>query len=333
MSKPPTTSKPLDRLTDGRLLGRRDALGMALSAVPLGLALAAGASRSANSTAFDVVEVAPGIFVHPGVHELSTPDNLGAIANVGFIVGEAAVAVIDTGGCALAGGRLHAAIQEVTDRPVRYVVASHVHPDHLMGHAAFAAEQPTFVGHAKLAAALAARGPFYLEKLREAFGPLAEGTELVAPTLLVEERLVLDLGGRKLELIAHPTAHTNNDLSVLDSATGTLWLADLLFMARCPVIDGSLLGWLAVLEQLRNREFARVVPGHGPVSALWPAALDPQLAYLTRLRDEIRAVLAAGGTLEQAVATVGQEERSKWLLFDEYHARNVTAAFAELEWE
>jgi hypothetical protein len=69
------------------------------------------------------------------------------------------------------------------------------------------------------------------------------------------------------------------------------------------------------------------------VSALWPAALEPQLAYLTRLRDEIRAVLAAGGTLEQAVATVGQEERSKWLLFDEYHARYVTAAFAELEWE
>jgi quinoprotein relay system zinc metallohydrolase 2 len=325
--KPPAAS------TGVRLLGRREALGLAFGALPLGVGLAAGAPRMALATAFEVVEVAPGIFVHPGVHELATPDNLGAIANVGFIVGEEAVAVIDTGGCALAGGQLRTAIQEVTELPIRYVVASHVHPDHLMGHAAFAPEQPTFVGHAKLPAALAARGPFYLENLRESFGPLAEGTELIAPTLLVEDRLELELGGRRLELVAHPTAHTDNDLSVLDPATGTLWLADLLFMERCPVIDGSLLGWLAVLEALRPREVARVVPGHGPVSAPWPAALEPQLAYLTRLRDEIRAVLAAGGTLEQAVATVGQEERSEWLLFDDYHARNVTAAFAELEWE
>jgi quinoprotein relay system zinc metallohydrolase 2 len=330
---PRAKPEPPARSPRVRALGRRDALGLALGAVPLGVGLVAGAPERARATSFEVVEVAPGIFVHPGVHELATPDNLGAIANVGFIVGEAAVAVIDTGGCALAGGRLRAAIQEVTELPIRYVVASHVHPDHLLGHAAFAPEAPAFVGHARLPAALAARGPYYLEQLRESFGPLAEGTELIAPTLLVEDRLSLDLGGRELELVAHPTAHTDQDLSVLDEATGTLWLADLLFMERCPVIDGSLLGWLALLEALRAREVARVVPGHGPASAPWPAALEPQLAYLTRLRDEIRAVIAAGGTLEQAVATVGREERSEWLLFDEYHARNVTAAFAELEWE
>ncbi len=249
------------------------------------------------------------------------------------MIGEGAVAVVDSGGCARAGERLRQAIRRVTDRPIRYVIASHVHPDHLFGHAAFAADRPAFVGHAKLPAALADRGAYYLDRLRQDLGSVALGTRVVAPTLLVEDRLELELGGRSLVVGAQPTAHTDNDLTVLDAATGTLWLADLLFMERVPVIDGSLLGWLKVLAALRLETAARVVPGHGPVSAPWPDAARPLERYLGRLRDETRALLAAGGTLEQAVATVGQAEHDRWRLFDVYHRRNVTAAFTELEWE
>ena len=88
----------------------------------------------------------------------------------------------------------------MTDRPIRYVIASHVHPDHLFGHAAFAEDRPSFVGHAKLPAALAARGAYYLDNLRRDLGPVAAGTSVVLPTLLVEDRLELELGGRRLVL-------------------------------------------------------------------------------------------------------------------------------------
>ncbi|HLT01391.1 MAG TPA: quinoprotein relay system zinc metallohydrolase 2 [Geminicoccaceae bacterium] len=313
-------------------LSRREAL--ALGAGGLLAASGLGTQRSAAAaTPLSVSEIAPGVFVHRGVHERATPENLGAIANVGFVVGDEAVAVIDSGGCARAGARLHAAIRRITDLPVRYVIASHVHPDHLFGHAAFAPEAPVFVGHAKLPAALAMRGAYYLDDLRASFGPLAEGTEVVAPTMVVRDRAELDLGGRTLALVAHPTAHTDNDLSVFDEATGTLWLADLLFMERLPVIDGSLLGWLDVLETVRAWPAERVVPGHGPASAPWPDAAAAQVRYLERLRDEIRAVIAQAGTIEEAVATVGAAERGSWRLFELDHPRNVTAAFAELEWE
>ncbi len=280
-----------------------------------------------------VTEIAAGVFVHRGVHELASAGNQGGIANVGFVVGADAVAVIDSGGCARAGERLRRAIRRVTDRPIRYVIASHVHPDHLFGHAAFTPDQPAFVGHARLPAALADRGAYYLDHLRQDLGPVAEGTRVVSPTLLVADRLELELGARRLVLEAAPTAHTDDDLTVRDVASGTLWLADLVFLERVPVIDGSLLGWLAVLAALRARTAARVVPGHGPVSAPWPDAARPLERYLSRLRDQTRDVLATGGTLEQAVATVGQAERDQWRLFDFYHPRNVTAAFTELEWE
>ena len=314
-----------------RLLTRREALALA-SGCLLG-ATGLARSRPAAATPLPVVEIAPGVFVHEGVHELATPENLGGIANVGFVLGNEAVAVIDTGGCARAGARLHASIRQITDLPIRYVIASHVHPDHLFGHAAFAPEAPAFVGHAKLPAALAMRGDYYLDDLRETLGAAAGGTEVLAPTMVVEDRAELDLGGRTLTLVAHPTAHTDNDLSVFDDTTGTLWLADLLFMDRIPVIDGSLLGWLEVLETVRGWPAERVVPGHGPTSAPWPAAAADQVRYLERLRDEIRDLIATGGTIEKAVARVGNAERASWRLFEFYHPRNVTAAFAELEWE
>jgi quinoprotein relay system zinc metallohydrolase 2 len=312
-------------------LTRRAALVAAAGGALAGIGLTP--RRAATEGPLAVTEIAPGVFVHQGVHELASAENQGAIANVGFIVGADAVAVIDSGGCLRAGARLRQTIRQVTRRPIRYVIASHVHPDHLFGHAAFAEDRPAFVGHAKLPAALAARAAYYLDTLRQDLGPLAECTRAVPPTLLVEDRLELDLGGRRLVLEAEPTAHTDNDLVALDAATGTLWLADLLFVERVPVLDGSLLGWLNVLAALRARRPARVVPGHGPVSAAWPEAARPLERYLVRLRDDTRAVLAAGGTLEQAVTTVGQAERDRWRLFDFYHPRNVTAAFTELEWE
>jgi hypothetical protein len=77
----------------------------------------------------------------------------------------------------------------------------------------------------------------------------------------------------------------------------------------------------------------RVVPGHGAVTTDWPAASAQQERYLQRLLLETRAAVRARKTLQEAVDTVGGDERGRWLLFEVFHRRNVTAAFAELEWE
>lgn len=280
-----------------------------------------------------VREVASGVYVHQGLHEEATAENHGGIANLSFVVGGRAVAVIDSGGSAWQGRRLREAVRRVTDLPIRYVINTHVHPDHIFGNAAFLADRPDFVGHAKLPRAVAARGAYYLKGLKQRLGAAGDGTEPVPPSLTVTDWLDLDLGGRVLQLTAHRTAHTDNDLSVYDSATRTLFAGDLLFMERVPVVDGSLKGWLEVMAELRARQARRVVPGHGPAAAPWPAALDAQERYLRILLEEIRGVIRAGGTMEQAVAGVATSERDAWLLFDDYNPRNVVTAFTELEWE
>jgi quinoprotein relay system zinc metallohydrolase 2 len=281
----------------------------------------------------DVREVASGIYVHEGAQEESSAVNEGAIANVGFIVGESAVMVIDTGGSARNGERLRAAVGAVTDRPIRYILFTHVHPDHILGAAAFKTDAPEFIGHAKLPGALAQRGSYYLRTSRRDLGEKADGNEIVSPTRVIEEREEIDLGNRVVAIRAHRTAHTDNDLSLLDRKTQTLWLGDLLFVDRVPVIDGSLVGWLRELAALEQIPAARAVPGHGPASVDWPLAAEPQKRYLEAVLVDTRTAIRAGVSIGDAAGRVATAERDRWLLFDDFHARNVTAAFKELEWE
>jgi quinoprotein relay system zinc metallohydrolase 2 len=249
-------------------------------------------------------------------------------------VGESSVAVIDAGGSRAVGEALYAAIRARTGLPIGWLVLTHMHPDHVFGASVFREAGSVVIGHANLAPALAARAESYGARLLREAGPLvAIGSEIVAPDRTVSGSLDLDLGGRSLALDAHPTAHTDNDLTALDRATGIWWMGDLVFDQHLPTIDGSALGWLAVLDDLEARPAARVIPGHGRTGLAWPDAAVPMRDYLEALVTETRAAIAQGESLGAAAETVGQDLRGDWALFDDFHARNVTAAYRELEWE
>lgn len=280
-----------------------------------------------------VTEVAPGIFVHTGRHEEFTADNAGGIANLAFVIGQRGVAVIDSGGSRVEGQALLEAIRARTALPIGYVINTHLHPDHVLGNAAFRDSGAVFVGHAKLSERLAEAEPYYLDNMRALLGPAFAGSEIVLPGQVVEDSTTIDLGDRVLEIRAWPTAHTNTDLTVLDRATATLFAGDLVFMERLPVVDGSLLGWLRVLDELERLPATRVVPGHGPASAPWPAAAAAERLYLEDLRAAVRDELRRNRTLEQAVDEVPMPQGQHWYLAAENHGRNVTASYTELEWE
>lgn len=287
----------------------------------------------ALADSFSLETVAPGVYVHRGEHKDLSGHYGGDICNLSFVVGSKGVAVIDTGGSPAVGAQLRKAIRKTTKLPILFVITTHVHPDHALGSAAFKQDKPVFVGHVKLAEAMALRKEAYLRNQAEWVGADAAGTEVIPPTLAIAGTHDLDLGGRTLHLTAHPVAHSPSDLSVQDSASNILWTGDLLFIERTPSVDGDIPSWLNVIEQLRSVSATRVVPGHGPVTANGGAALDDEKRYLMTLLTDVRAAIERGDSMEQTIATAAQSEKAKWLLFDITNRRNIARVFPMLEWE
>jgi len=289
-------------------------------------------AASQPSHPWTIDEVAPGIHIRRGLDEDVTASNDDAIANIGFIIGREAVAVTDSGGSLNDGRRLRESIRQATALPIRYVLMSHVHPDHVFGAGAFRADLPVYVGHAGLPHALSLRWDYYRTRTEAILGKDTVGAAVI-PTMLVRDRAQIDLGGRVVDLTAHGIAHTDSDLSAFDRKTGTLIAADLLFVRRVPSLDGSLKGWLKELQLLKSVAAKRAVPGHGPTSVDWPSGCRDLERYLQVLLRETRAAIAQGRDIDAAVKTVGLSERTRWALFDDYNGHNVIQAFKEVEWE
>lgn len=282
-----------------------------------------------------VQSVADGVHVHIGqiAQFEDSPD--GWIANLGFVVGQDSIAVIDAGASRRQGEALFAAIRRVSDKPISHLIVTHMHPDHAFGAEVFREAGATIVGHEGLADALQARGPAYLENLTQLYGAAAmAGTRIVLPDVAVADSLDIDLGGRVLTLKAVATAHSDNDLTVLDRATGTFFAGDLVFRGLTPIVDGSLPGWLDWMAV--PQAGGPVVPGHGPVAARWSEAVAAQRDFLTTLAEETRKAIRDGLPMSQAVPAIVealQPFAGNWASFPDSAARNATAAFKELEWE
>lgn len=315
---------PREDQTSPLRLSRRQALagGLCLCCLPtLGFA-----------ASLDIAEIAPCVFMRHGRDEDASAGNLDAIANIGFIVGNDSVMVTDSGGSRADGQWLRKVIKQKTQKPIRYVVLSHVHPDHAFGAGAFLEDKPTFIGHAKLPEALSDRGAYYRKGLADIIGESNVGP-VVMPTHTIAKDDQIDLGNRVITFHAHGPAHTTSDLSMVDHGSGLLLPADLLFVHRCPALDGSLTGWLKEIAVLKAMKIPKAVPGHGPMTVSFDAASADLVRYLTVLRDGVRAEIRNNGSIQHAINTVGQSEKQNWKLFDDYNARNVTEAYKELEWE
>ena len=290
-------------------------------------------TNSAHAEPLLMKEVAPGVYVHQGAHEELTEGYHGDIANIGFVVGENAVAVIDTGGSRQTGEKLREAIVKVTSLPIRFVINTHIHPDHVFGNAAFLGDKPEFIGHAKLADAMELRRDIYMKNNADVMGAAFAGSELIKPTKLVTDILEIDLGGRHLSLKAWPTAHTNTDLTVFDTGTNTLWTGDLLFIERTPAMDGDTRNWLTLIPKLKAIPAKLAIPGHGNASAEWQNAFDKEQHYFEILLADIRSNINKGISMEKTMDTAATSEKEKWLLFNSVNRRNINLLYPQLEWE
>lgn len=282
---------------------------------------------------FNITEVAQGNYLHKGIHVSLDDINHDDIANIGFIVGDKCIAVIDTGGSIDIGLQLLKKIKSISEKPICYVINTHVHFDHMLGNKAFVLENPEFVGHQRLAAEVERNREFFLEQFKNDLGPNPVPSSIVGPSILIDKSRQLDLGDRILTLMPFPVSHSHSDLIIIDNKTNTLWAGDLIFRERIPSLTGSLIGWVKVMEDLPRLEVTLVIPGHGNVAESMSIAIKQQREYLQRLLDETRQAIEDGQFVNEAAENIDKGNLSNLLLHDFQHPTNVSRAFTELEWE
>jgi quinoprotein relay system zinc metallohydrolase 2 len=277
----------------------------------------------------EFTEVADNIFMFEGEIDELFASRHGQVSNVVFIIGKQAVAVVDTGASVTQGTLIKQAIRNQTQLPIKYVINTHAHPDHIFGNQAFTADAAEFIAHSNYAQELATKSAYYQQRMQQAGFALSA---IVEPTRLLKATETIDLGDRPLRLIASARAHSNSDVMVYDAQTATLIAGDLVFVDHCPVIAGSLRGWQTLLAELQAMNFSLLIPGHGAAQQD-KAALTNMQRYFDLLSTAVSQAIDEQIDLNIASNTLLQSEAQHWRLFAEIHPRNVIAAYTELEWE
>ncbi len=263
--------------------------------------------------AVEPVAVAPGVWMVQGASALGTPANRNYISNAAFVVTPAGVVVIDALGSPALAEELIAAIGRITPQPIRHVIVTHYHADHIYGLQAFKALGAQITAHRD--------GQLYLNSdtaalrlaaSRDELAPWIDGnTRLVAADRWITEPLRFALGG--VEFMVQPVgpAHTAEDLVVFLPGQRILLAGDIVFRGRVPFVGQADSGrWIEALDRLLAFDARLIVPGHGPVSSLATADLQLTRDYLVYLRQSMAKAAQNLEPFDEAYA------RTDWSRFE-----------------
>ena len=262
--------------------------------------LSAAFLRTASSQSNLTQQVAPGVF-----WRMAEPDKR-IIANSGWVVFRDWVLVIDAnfpwGARAILDD-----LRRTTDKPIRYVFATHYHSDHTFGNSLFVDAGATVVGSEDCLAESREKNPEAWAKSD------ASGARLEHPQIAFRDRLVFDDGRRRVELIRLGPGHTRGDAVAYVTKERILFTGDL-----CVNRPGNFMGdrdadpenWLRALDAMALMDVGIVIPGHGAQGT--SHALRGQRAYLAAIIDGIQAGLARGASAEQLQSQINLAAHNPW---------------------
>lgn len=231
-------------------------------------------------------------------------DNLYALegegGRIGVHVGPDGVFMVDSQFAPLTE-KIVAAIRQISDGRIRFLVNTHVHPDHSGGNENFGKMGVTIIGRPQLRSRLAEPVPATASNAGRPASPPA-----VLPVVTFDQGMTLHMNGEEIELFALPQAHTDGDTGVHFRALDVIMTGDVFRSFGYPNIDrangGTLKGILEALDTLIKLAGpnTKIVPGHGPI-------VDRQAVIAHRdmivvVRDRIAKMIQEGKTVEQVVA-------------------------------
>ena len=276
----------------------------------IGLSLAAAFAAAEPVAAR---QVASGVWFVQGEAALGSAANRNFISNAGFIVTPEGVLMINALGSPALAQELVAAVRRVTTQPIRYVIVTHYHADHIYGLQVLKALGATIIAHrAGLEYLNSDTAQRRLEASRVELSPwIDERTRLVPADRWIDADTVLEIGGETLQIRHVGPAHTAEDLVVYSERSGVLFAGDLVFRGRIPFVgQADSRGWINALSGLIALRPRTIVPGHGPVSSDPLPDLELTRDYLVFLRKSMGDAATDLEPFEDAYA------RADWSRFE-----------------
>ena len=202
---------------------------------------------------------------------------------------------------------LKAEIKSRFNQPIRYVVYSHDHGDHVSGGEVFKQDGATIIAHAVTGSDLAA-------------GDVATA----APDITYTDRMTLTLGGKSVELMFLGNSHSDNMTVMHFPDERAVFTVDFISVRRLPfrtLRDGFWPDWPETIDRVAALDFDILVPGHGPMGNQQDAIDHAQ--YLRDLAAAVKSATDAGQTLDQMKASIRMEKYADWVQYDSWLAENI----------
>jgi len=272
-----------------------------------------------------LTRVANGVYSYLGEENPSPETSFGA--NAGIVIGKDGIVVVDTLISAKEAQRFIKDIRAVSDKPIRYVVDTHDHIDHVLGNSEFAKLGAVFIAQAGTKAAMVKSGDGLLQRTKY-FGLSDEamsGTTVVIPSFTFSDSMEIDLGDRRVDLIHAGPSHTNGSSIVYVPDSKTLFAGDVLFTNYHPNMrDGDIQGWVRALDTIAAMDVTNIVPGHGPLSTKKDVA--EMKNYLVVFDAKVKELLGKSGDPEYIASELKKTLPAR-KYFDMFLASNVKALY------
>lgn len=283
-----------------------------LSLLISALALVATTAIAAGTPApFTLHEVAPGVWA---AIDNAAANGARAGANAGFVIGSDGVLVVDTFENPDAAKELLNQIRQKTNLPIRFVVNTHYHLDHVAGNNIFAAAGATILAQQNVRAwERTENKKFFGAKITDAEKTMVES--LALPSITYTDGVELYLGTRQVIVRSFP-GHTGGDSALFIPDANVVFCGDLFWNHTLPnLIDASTKPWIETLDAgIQHHPDAVFVPGHGEVGRIQD--VRDFRDFLSDLRNDVAQAQAAGKTDDALTAMVLPEIQQKYSTWD-----------------
>lgn len=286
--------------------------------------------------------LAPNTYFLYGNIEQINDDNRGWNGNAGFIVTQDGVIVIDALGTPKLGQRLIATIRGITDKPIRYLIITHNHPDHAYGASAFRSQEGiNIIAHAGIIDYINTQT--YQDSVayrRDLLKADMQGFSDLTPDSLIPAKLFeaqrIRLGQQSFDLYNVGGHHSHGDLVVHQVEQNIVWISDLAFNQRTTFMgDGdskqAITAQTWLLENFADATL--MVPGHGSAQTQPFPMVTMTRDYMQQLRDKMGKMVDEGVGLYDAVNQADLPEWQDTRLYEQNHRANANFVYRERERE